>query len=209
MLATMARADRSARAEIMTSLASSMRSLFLARKARPHRAPAPADVRDTEEEPSSADTQAQNFCFLTSRVGWRPTTRNYTRRYSGKSARAPRRRAVQSQSIAPDKVDNERSHRLVLHSISQQRIVRMTVAVDLQSPSSITAENPAGRSRETPTSVLRRRWSPTPRVVEAAKTSGPPAGIPADTSGRLSDLCGLHRRVFARPIRLQGMNPSG
>src|SRR5258705_12594725 len=49
MLATMARADRSARAEIMTSLASSMRSLFFARKARPHRAPAPADVRDYEE----------------------------------------------------------------------------------------------------------------------------------------------------------------
>jgi len=172
MRATMARADRSARAEIMTSLASSMRSLFLARKARPHRAPAPADVRDYEEKRRQRAHGLRIFAFS---VGDRPRG-NYTRRYSEKSARAPRCRSV---AVEPDKVDNERSHRLVLHSISQQRIVRMTVAVDLQSPSSISAENPAGRSGETPTSILRRRWSPTPRVVEAAKTSGLPAGIPA------------------------------
>ena len=63
MLATMARADRSARAEIMTSLASSMRSLFLARKARPHRAPAPADVRDYEENRRQRTHRLRIFAF--------------------------------------------------------------------------------------------------------------------------------------------------
>jgi len=41
MLAMLVRADRSARAEIMTSLPPSMRSLFLAQKARLHRDLAP------------------------------------------------------------------------------------------------------------------------------------------------------------------------
>src|SRR5258705_12086692 len=63
MLATMARADRSARAEIMTSLASSMRSLFFARKARPHRAPAPADVRDYEENRRQRTHGLRIFAF--------------------------------------------------------------------------------------------------------------------------------------------------
>jgi len=63
MLATMARADRSARAEIMTSLASSMRSLFLARKARPHRAPAPADVRDYEKKRRQRTHRLRIFAF--------------------------------------------------------------------------------------------------------------------------------------------------
>ena len=177
MRATMARADRSARAEIMTSLASSMRSLFLARKARPHRAPAPADVRDYEEKRRQRTHRLRIFAF--SRLESVGDRRRGTTRADivGSQPGAPRCRS--GAAVEPDKVDNERSHRLVLHSISQQRIVRMTVAVDLQSPSSISAENPAGRSGETPTSILRRRWSPTPRVVEAAKTSGLPAGIPA------------------------------